>query len=315
MSEMRKIRKSDMRAILALSCIAVVCAVVLAIVKMNKKVDAVEAEATDSTFVQGENLSYPSEENKIALHSFDPNEVDSLTLISFGLKPYQVKNFIHYRDAGAVFPTAESMGKTYGWTKEDVQRLSPYVKIGEKYKKKDGNTHNYASNNRNQSISNYDKNFGNDNRREYAGSSKERPDYERVEKFSSKHTFDINTVDSATLRKVPGIGEKICSAILKKRERLGGFVNVNQLLEISIVSPEILDWFAVSPSSAQIRKININKASFQAINSHPYISYDQTRDLLNYRRLYGSIPNEQSLLETGIFTTDDLMTLRFYIEY
>ena len=48
------------------------------------------------------------------------NTVDSMTLIGFGLKDWKVKNFLHYRDAGKVFRSAEEMGKTYGWTEEDV---------------------------------------------------------------------------------------------------------------------------------------------------------------------------------------------------
>jgi DNA uptake protein ComE-like DNA-binding protein len=89
---------------------------------------------------------------------------------------------------------------------------------------------------------------------------------------------------------------------------------VEQLTEIKIVSPELLEWMEVS-SSSNLQKINLNKSSFQALNSHPYISYDQTKALLQYIRLYGNVKDEQALLETGIFTKEELEKLKPYVDY
>ena len=115
------------------------------------------------------------------------------------------------------------------------------------------------------------------------------------------------------LRRIPGVGAKISDAIVRYRKRLGGFHSVEQLREISIVSPELLDWMEVS--SSNIQKINMNKASFQALNSHPYISYEQTKALLQYIRLYGDVKDEKALVETGIFTKEEVEKLRPYITY
>ena len=89
---------------------------------------------------------------------------------------------------------------------------------------------------------------------------------------------------------------------------------MEQLREISIVSPELLEWFTV-PSSAAVQKIHLNKASFQTLNSHPYISYEQTKSLLQYIRLYGEVKDEETLLATGIFTKEEVEKLRPYIAY
>ena len=43
---------------------------------------------------------------------------------------------------------------------------------------------------------------------------------------------NLNTADSATLRRVWGIGEKTVTRIIEYRERLGGFVRVEHLAEI-----------------------------------------------------------------------------------
>lgn len=146
--------------------------------------------------------------------------------------------------------------------------------------------------------------------------------YGRTEKMSQYQStkyrtltqVDANTADSATLCRIPGIGAGISNAILRYRTHLGGFYSTQQLLEINIFSPELLEWFTISDTST-ITKISINQASFQVLNSHPYINYEQTRNILRYIRLYGNIPNEQTLLSTGIFTEKDIERLRAYIVY
>ena len=87
---------------------------------------------------------------------------------------------------------------------------------------------------------------------------------------------------------------------------------MEQLRELKIVSPELLEWFEVS---SDVRKIPVNRASFQALNVHPYISYKQTKALLQYIRLYGKVKDEQALIETGIFTKEEVERLRPYLAY
>jgi competence ComEA-like helix-hairpin-helix protein len=216
--------------------------------------------------------------------------VDSLTLIGFGLKPWKVKNFLHYREAGKVFRSAEDLGDTYGWTAEDVEMLASYVRVGKQYEKKEKKREE----------------------REEWKQKEEKPEH-ISNKFQSPTKVDVNTADTALLRRIPGVGAKISEAIVKYREKLGGFHSVEQLKEIKIVSPELLDWMEVS--SPNVQKIPINKASFQALNNHPYISYEQTKALLQYIRLYGKVKDEKALLETGIFTKEEVEKLKPYIAY
>lgn len=281
-------QKSDRRAIVALGCIAVFAIGVLMVVDVlgerRKQQDKQPVIMGD-----GSNITPPISEK--TLQPFDPNTVDSFTLIGFGIKAWKVKNFLHYRAAGKVFRSAEDMGKTYGWTEEDVAMLEPYVRVGEEYRENE-------------------KRRG---ERKLWEQAEEKP--ERVSnKFQSLTKVDVNTADTALLRRIPGVGEKISLAIVRYRQHLGGFHSVNQLLEISIVSPELLEWFSVSPSP-HLQQINLNKASFQALNSHPYISYEQTKALLQYIRVYGDVKDEETLLATGIFTKEELEKLRPYIAY
>ncbi|MBO4673436.1 MAG: helix-hairpin-helix domain-containing protein [Bacteroidaceae bacterium] len=294
--------KSDRRAIVALGCVAVFAIGVLMVEDRRPSPQPIPEQSSGMTMrgVGDEPDGLPimgemSAGQRGALRSFDPNTVDSITLIGFGLKDWKVRNFLHYRAAGKVFRSAEEMGKTYGWTEEDVEKVKGYVVVGEKYRN-DGK---------------------NENRWEKREQMERREDMSAYasNKFQTLTKVDVNTADTALLRRIPGVGEKISEAIVQYRKRLGGFYSVEQLKEIKMVSPELLEWFTISSSSPDIQIIHINKTSFQALNSHPYISYEQTKALLQYIRLYGEVKDEKALLETGIFTEEEVEKLRPYLSY
>lgn len=290
--------KSDRRAIVALGCIAVFAVGVLMVVDALNTNEPEATKPTKCVLDEESTLatSAAAPPASVPLHAFDPNTVDSLTLIGFGLEAWKVKRFLHYRAAGKVFRSAKDLGDTYGWTAEDVQRLSPYVSVGNTFVGQKRNT-----------IAPCPRD---EERKEKRHS--ELPD--RTSKFHTLTKVDVNEADTALLCRIPGIGKKISEAIVRYRQRLGGFYSVEQLQEISIVSPELLEWFTVSPQPS-LQKININKASFQALNSHPYISYEQTKVLLHYIRLYGDVKDEATLLSTRIFTPKELEKLKPYIAY
>ena len=52
--------------------------------------------------------------------------------------------------------------------------------------------------------------------------------------------IDLNTATLSDLTRLPGIGEKKGQAILDKRTELGGFQNVDQLLEVRGIGEGIL---------------------------------------------------------------------------
>ena len=52
--------------------------------------------------------------------------------------------------------------------------------------------------------------------------------------------IDLNTATLSDLTRLPGIGEKKGQAILDKRTELGGFRNVDQLLEVRGIGEGIL---------------------------------------------------------------------------
>lgn len=302
-------RKDDRRAVVALCVIAVFAIGVLLVVdamKGNEEYSLAEVQESNRTEEnQEEELLYidkngvDGESQDVKLCVFDPNTIDSITLISFGLDERKVRNFLHYRKAGAKFRSADDLKKTYGWTEDDVERLRKYVKVQNDYTANS----NIKLNDNVTSLYVVEK------------ESEITQPVQKSNKYNVLTTVDVNTADSAQLCRIPGVGTKISMAIIKYRNKVGGFYSVEQLKEISIVSPELLEWFCVGDVDSNIKRIRINTASFQVLNSHPYISYEQTKAILRYLRLYGKIESAEQLSKINIFSEDELKKVMPYLDF
>jgi competence ComEA-like helix-hairpin-helix protein len=128
---------------------------------------------------------------------------------------------------------------------------------------------------------------------------------------------EINTADSATLRTVSGIGNVLIVRILDYRERLGGFVSVEQLREIPGMYEENFDRIItqISADSCKIQKIDINFASPEALGKHPYITAEGLRKILKHRQLKGGWRTTEELVNENILTQQQAARLAPYLMF
>ncbi len=96
---------------------------------------------------------------------------------------------------------------------------------------------------------------------------------------------NLNDADTTTLMLLHGIGPTFARRITKYRERLGGFTNKEQLLEVYGFTPELMNHIAphLSFDTADIRHIPINSVGLKELIKHPYVDYYFARDLINLR--------------------------------
>ena len=96
---------------------------------------------------------------------------------------------------------------------------------------------------------------------------------------------ELNNADTTTLQLLHGIGPAYARRIVRYRERLGGFIDVGQLLEVYGFTPELLAHIAPSLTldTSSIRRIDINSIGLKQLIQHPYIEYYQARDIVNLR--------------------------------
>ena len=140
------------------------------------------------------------------------------------------------------------------------------------------------------------------------------------QKFATPVLLELNTIDSATLTKIPGIGAKSASLIIKYREQLGGYVSPYQIEEKLVwdsAKERMDEWCSLwlKADSSLVRRINVNKAGFKEILRHPYISYEQTKALVKYRDKHLRIDGIEVLYMLEEFSDDDIARLLPYLSF
>lgn len=126
--------------------------------------------------------------------------------------------------------------------------------------------------------------------------------------------LDINKADSLMLVALPQIGETMASRIHRYRNRLGGFVSLEQLYEIK--GMDSARFATIQPyiilETNEISKTNVNRDEFKTLLRHPYLEYEQVKAIVNYRERKGLIKNWEQLRE---ITGEVNPLLEFYLCY
>lgn len=116
--------------------------------------------------------------------------------------------------------------------------------------------------------------------------------------------LDLNTATREQLMEVKGIGEVLADNILAYKDRLGGYCRVEQLMEVKYMREEnyqaVKSCFYTDNATQELRRININYASFKEIVRHPYLDYDQTAKIVEYRRKQGHFKDVKELQTRGL---------------
>jgi DNA uptake protein ComE-like DNA-binding protein len=125
---------------------------------------------------------------------------------------------------------------------------------------------------------------------------------------------ELNTVDSVSLEKLPGIGPVLAGRIIKYRTILGGYHSPDQLSQVYGIKPDLLERVGkyLTADTLKIRKIDVNTAEFKEINAHPYISFPQAK-LIMKSRSRGKILSLAQLEKDGIFSMEELAKLKPYL--
>ena len=97
---------------------------------------------------------------------------------------------------------------------------------------------------------------------------------------------ELNSADTLTLQLLPGIGSKRAQAIVRYRDRLGGFASTDQLLEVWSIDSSLLH--SLGPKlridTSNIRRLNPNSSTLKQLAAHPYVEYYQARDIVQLRQ-------------------------------
>lgn len=238
---------------------------------------------------RGVQYIYNVETVRRKLSAFDPNTADSTLLLSLGLQPWQVRSIYRYRAKGGIYRQPSDFARLYGLTVKQYKELLPYIHISDEYKPAAevyGRTDAVRS--------------GHDTLRYPV-------------KLQPGQYVTLDDADTASLRKVPGIGRYYASRIVRYRNDLGGYVSVAQLSEIEGIPEAALSYFRVTGGA--VRKLNLNRLTLNELKHHPYINFYQARRIIDYRRLKGPLHSIDDLRLLKDFSQRDIERLRPYVEF
>jgi competence ComEA-like helix-hairpin-helix protein len=130
--------------------------------------------------------------------------------------------------------------------------------------------------------------------------------------------IELNTADSLVFRKLKGIGPSYSSRIVKYRELLGGFTSIDQIREVFGISDSLyqtlVPYLTIAESFVP-NQLNINLATFKELNAHPYISYEQTKAIMNGKSKFGKFENPEDLKRLDLFDSIQIAKLTPYLKF
>lgn len=141
--------------------------------------------------------------------------------------------------------------------------------------------------------------------------------YARLEPYIDIPKLELNSADSAALVRLKGIGPFYARKILSYRERLGGFCDISQMMEVEGLDSARFSGFcdAISVDTARIVKLDIWRDSTALLARHPYIGEKGARRIERFRNVYDStLWSPANLLKEHVFTEDQFFRLSPYLE-
>ncbi|MBO5901533.1 MAG: helix-hairpin-helix domain-containing protein [Alistipes sp.] len=129
--------------------------------------------------------------------------------------------------------------------------------------------------------------------------------------------IEINGADIATLVRINGIGEKSAQQIVRYRELLGGYYSVEQISELQVVTAENFQRILpqICCDNSKIKKININFAAQNELETHPYLSSRMLKRIINKRLLKGGWSTIEEMIEDNIFSADEAARIAPYLQF
>ncbi len=134
----------------------------------------------------------------------------------------------------------------------------------------------------------------------------------KKEKFTP---IEINGASQLDIESIPGIGPFYAKNILRYRERLGGFVRKEQLLEVwkmeEVKYFEIKEFFVIDLD--KVNKIKLNTTTAAELKAHPYLNWNIANSILKIRERKGGFKSVEEIKESILVDEELFNKLKPYV--
>ncbi len=221
------------------------------------------------------------------LFYFDPNKATAEEWARLGLREKTIGTILKYRNKGGKFYKAEDLKRIYGLRPDEAERLLPFVVIETKQKT--------AS---------------------FADHSTVATSYTNERKEFTKTVVDINSADTGMWKQLRGIGSGYARRIVNFRNKLGGFVSVEQVAETYGLPDSVFQQIKpqLKNTTAVVRKISLNKSTVEELKAHPYIGFSVAHAIVQYRKEHGNFSSITELQKIGAIDEKLYQKISPYLE-
>ena len=139
---------------------------------------------------------------------------------------------------------------------------------------------------------------------------------EQFQKFSDTHRRNINTVTEEDLVKL-GIYKNVSINIIKYRDQLGGFVALAQVKEVKNIDNQtlkVLEEYTFVDKKFTPRKLKINGDEFKVLLKHPYLEFEDVKNICNYRR-FEKIKDVETLKKEKLLKEETIEKIVPYLDF
>ena len=217
---------------------------------------------------------------KRIIYTFNPNYITDFKGYQLGMTMDEIDNLLNFRKTGQFVNSASEFQKVTKVSDSLLEQIAPYFKFPD-----------WVSKSKNTDIA-------------------------VNKKAINIIVRDLNAASKNDLIKINGIGEKLAIRIISYRKLLGGFTFNDQLYEVYYLDKDVADRVLTTfkvIEKPKIQQININDASFKEILHLPYIDYDLTKKIFEYRDEIGTYKNIEDLKKIDSFPLNKFDRIALYL--
>lgn len=217
---------------------------------------------------------------KYELQPYNPNFITDYKGFKLGMTTAQIDKLLAFRASGKYVNSANEFQQVTGVSNELLNKMEPYFKFPEWTQKK-------------------------------VATSKE---FQPV----SVSKIDLNQANYEQLVALKGIGAYYANLLIAERDKLNGFVHINQLNYIKGLRLEtvaLLKQQTFVKATKSISKINVNTASKEELATIPYMTTYLAREIVVLRSKQNEPLKLEDLEKINNFPLDKLQIIRLYLAF
>ncbi|MCO6500182.1 MAG: helix-hairpin-helix domain-containing protein [Vicingus serpentipes] len=258
----------------------------ISLFEKNESIDFSEFEEAIAQFEKERDSIFNGNIEPVSndLFEFNPNTISDEEWLKLGFKKWQVKTINNYKAKGGNWKVKSDVKRIYSLEEEHYKKLEPFILLPEEI--------SYTSKTLSQHQSSYKSN-----------------------KAIPTLIIDINTADTSTFKQLKGIGTVYAHRIVKYRNALGGFTDIDQLKEVYGLTEET--YRTIQPyltiNANKILKININSSDAERLKKHPYVDWKLANAIEKYRKANGNYQSIDDLKKIHLFSEETFLKIAPYL--